>query len=283
MKKINIKLASIALSSLMSLSAITALAADTSAEWTETYGKYSYTDNETGKKLTGWQDIDGSRYYLGKNGVMRTGWIKINGKTYYFGKNGKMRTGKCKIGNKIYDFGSDGIMKSKSASVEYSASEVLSLMKKELGSSYTCDNICGKDEVTNFLGFDTSKLESYVYENNSISAINMDTAIILKVKDGYADTAARLIQESFDSFGCYSLTYSYDAARTKQARLFVQGDYVGFFILGKETDDDKTAETEAVKIDEAWAKIFGSTPENIVKIPEAAELEDGMVGSSLDG
>jgi len=269
MKKISIKLASIALSSLMSLSAITSLAADTSAEWTETYGKYSYTDDETGKKLTGWQDIDGSRYYLGKNGVMRTGWIKINGKAYYFGKNGKMRTGKRKIGKKIYDFGSDGIMRAESTAAEYSASDVLSLMKKELGSSYTCDNVCGK-------------LESYVYENNSISAINMDTAVILKVKEGYADTAAKHIQEAFDSFGSYSLTYNYDAARTKQARLFVQDDYVGFFILGKETDDDKTAETEAAKIDGAWAKIFGSTPENIVKIPEAAELEDGMVGTPLD-
>ena len=67
---ITIKLASIAMASLMSLSAMTTLAAVASAQWVETDGKYTYTDDETGKTLTGWQDIDGSRYYLGKNGVL---------------------------------------------------------------------------------------------------------------------------------------------------------------------------------------------------------------------
>lgn len=110
-----------------------------------------------------------------------------------------------------------------------------------------------------------------------------NTALILKTKDGYADTAAKLIQKTFDSFGSYAISYGYDAARTKQARLFVQGNYVGFFILGEETDSDKTAETEAKKIDDAWAKIFGTTPENIVKIPEAFDIEDGMVGDGLEG
>lgn len=70
MKNITIKLASIAMASLMSLSAMATLAADASAQWVETDGKYTYTDDETGKTLTGWQDIDGSRYYLGKNGVI---------------------------------------------------------------------------------------------------------------------------------------------------------------------------------------------------------------------
>lgn len=70
MKNITIKLASIAMTSLMSLSAMTTLAADASAQWVETDGKYTYTDDETGKTLTGWQDIDGSRYYLGKKGVI---------------------------------------------------------------------------------------------------------------------------------------------------------------------------------------------------------------------
>ena len=70
MKNITIKLASIAMASLMSLSAMTTLAADASAQWVETDCKYTYTDDETDKILTGWQDIDGSRYYLGKNGVI---------------------------------------------------------------------------------------------------------------------------------------------------------------------------------------------------------------------
>ena len=47
MKNITIKLASIAMASLMSLSAMTTLAADASAQWVETDGKYTYTDDET--------------------------------------------------------------------------------------------------------------------------------------------------------------------------------------------------------------------------------------------
>ena len=66
----NIKIASVALAALLSVSSVTALAADASAQWVETDGKYTYTDDETSKTLTGWQDIDSSRYYLGKNGVI---------------------------------------------------------------------------------------------------------------------------------------------------------------------------------------------------------------------
>lgn len=63
---------SIALAAMLSASAMTALAAPVSAEWVNNDGKYSYTD-DSGKDLTGWQDIGGSRYFFGKDGIMRTG------------------------------------------------------------------------------------------------------------------------------------------------------------------------------------------------------------------
>ena len=133
-----------------------------------------------------------------------------------------------------------------------------------------------------------SKVESWAYENSSISAINMDTALILKVKDGYADEAVKKIQECFDSFGSYALTYGYDQYRVNEARLFVKDNYVGFFILGERGDEntsDKNNEKLAVKdgkkIDKAWENVFGEEPQNIVKIPEIFSNEegsDGMVG-----
>lgn len=282
----NIKIASVALAALLSVSSVTALAADASAEWIKNGSGYSYVDDSTGVYTTGWKTIGKKTYYFGSNGIMKTGWQIIDGNTFYFGKNGVMRTGRRKINGRIYKFDKYGVLNGTGRTdpkSNNSAADVLYSLKNYLGSSYPCDNVCGKDEVTNFFGLDTSKLESYVYENDSISAIHMNTALILKTKDGYADTAAKLIQKSFDSFGSYAISYGYDAARTKQARLFVQGNYVGFFILGEETDSDKTAETEAKKIDDAWAKIFGTTPENIVKIPEAFDIEDGMVGDGLEG
>ena len=291
MKNITIKLASIAIASLMSLSAMTSLAADASAQWVETDGKYSYTDDETGKTLTGWQDIDGSRYYLGKNGVRRTGWVKINGKTYYFGKNGKMRTGKRKIGSKVYDFGKDGVMKDAQSAVKYSASEVLSLMKKDLGSSYTCDNIHDSGDLEN-IGFDMKYVNSCAYEDDSISAINYDLAIVVNVKSSYVNTAVKLLQDYYQQILSVSKLYDADIYRVEQARIFSQDNYVALLILGDDgysdswSDDDKAdyAFGEALKVDKAWKSIFGSTPENLAEIDEdegsAAPSEGAALSSN---
>lgn len=130
------KILSIAMAAVLAASALPAMSATASAAWVKSENGYSYKDDETGKKLTGWQTIDGSkyyfdkkgyavtgwkkvggsRYYFGKDGKMRTGFVKLSGKTYYFGKDGKMRTGKLKISGKVYDFGKDGVLKSGSSS-----------------------------------------------------------------------------------------------------------------------------------------------------------------------
>ena len=50
-----------------------------------------------GQPATGWQDIDGSRYYFGEDGrdagLPRTGWQEIGGERYYFDDAGRMVTG----------------------------------------------------------------------------------------------------------------------------------------------------------------------------------------------
>lgn len=112
MKKAKRTVAAI-MSAVMCMSAVTAMSASASAEWVKTSSGYSYRDDETGKKLTGWQDIDGGRYYFNKSGIALTGRYKISGNTYYFNSanKGKMITGWAKIGDKYYYFGSDGVMR----------------------------------------------------------------------------------------------------------------------------------------------------------------------------
>lgn len=295
MKNIKNKVISAALASLMAVSAMSAAAVTVSADWNKTDSGYTYTDSN-GIKKTGWLTVDGGKYFLGSNGIrrtgfktiasstyyfgsdgkMHTGFQKIKGSTYYFGRDGKMRTGKVKIDGKAYTFGSNGKLKSET-SASLSASEVLSKLKKELGSSYTCDNVCTEKELESFFELDMDKIESSVYENSSISAINMDTAVILKVKDGYAKTAAAKLQERFDQIASYSILGSYDNFKAEQARLFVSGNYVALLILGKDTDSKEKASSEAEKIDSAWKKIFGEKPENIITVPEVEELEDGIL------
>jgi glucan-binding YG repeat protein len=41
-------------------------------------GHYSRT------MATGWNTINGFKYYMGKDGAIRTGWQTIGGKKYYF-------------------------------------------------------------------------------------------------------------------------------------------------------------------------------------------------------
>ena len=75
--------------------------------------KYYY--GEDGIKKTGWQEIDGKKYYFGEenDGAMKTYWQQINGKWYFFGNDGAMRTYWQKIWGKWYFLGSanDGAMK----------------------------------------------------------------------------------------------------------------------------------------------------------------------------
>lgn len=61
-------------------------------------------------KKTGWQTIDGKKYYYTSEGSMVTGWKTISGLTYYFGTDGAMATGIQTIGSKKHYFYSDGQM-----------------------------------------------------------------------------------------------------------------------------------------------------------------------------
>lgn len=66
--------------------------------------------DQYGNPVTGWQEIDGSRYFFDDNGRAKTGFQKFNdGNTYYFGQDGKMLTGWQEYQGHRY-FGSDGAM-----------------------------------------------------------------------------------------------------------------------------------------------------------------------------
>ena len=59
--------------------------------WVEQRGVYYYRD-EDGRKVTGWQEIDGNTYYFDQ-GILLTGEHIIDGWQYDFGSNGIMFTG----------------------------------------------------------------------------------------------------------------------------------------------------------------------------------------------
>lgn len=121
-----------------------------------------------------------------------------------------------------------------------------------------------------------------------MSSMNMDCAVVLKVKDGYAKDAAALLQKSFDQTVNYARMYNMDLQRVLQGRLYISGNYVAYFIEGKVPDYNASAEeqakfaaSEAAKVDAAWSGIFGSAGNSIV-IPEESgsdfDMTEGMVG-----
>ena len=171
---------------------------------------------------------------------------------------------------------------------ELTAGEVLDSMKKVLGASYTSDSAESEDRISGYYGLDLSKMENWAAESNSMSSMNMDCAVVLKVKDGYAKDAAALLQKSFDQTVNYARMYNMDLQRVLQGRLYISGNYVAYFIEGKVPDYNASAEeqakfaaSEAAKVDAAWSGIFGSAGNSIV-IPEESgsdfDMTEGMVG-----
>lgn len=62
-----------------------------------------------GKPVTGWQTIDGSRFYFSEEGSLCTGWQAIESNIYYLGADGIPATGWQLIDGEKYYLGTDGI------------------------------------------------------------------------------------------------------------------------------------------------------------------------------
>ena len=128
-----------------------------------------------------------------------------------------------------------------------------------------------EDYLVNYYGLDREKIESWAAESSSNSALDPSSAVILQVKDGYAQEAAAALQEGFSQVLSYARMYDMQVAKVEEARLFVNGNYVALLILGAEGDWEADAETqaqfaadEAAKVDAAWEAIFGSAENSIV-------------------
>ena len=158
--------------------------------------------------------------------------------------------------------------------VTMTAQEIMDTLKEKLGDSFGCDVAEAEDNISGYWGLDMGQVESWASMSNSNSAINPSAAVILKVKDGYAQDAAALLQTGYEQILSYSRMYNMDLQKVLQARLFVNGNYVALLILGAQGDWEasdevqaKFAAEEAAKADAVWSGIFGSA-DNSITIPE---------------
>ena len=158
--------------------------------------------------------------------------------------------------------------------VNMTAQEVLDSIKKSLGDSFDCDVTEDESRMSGYWGLDMTKVESWAAMSNSNSSLNPSSAVILKVKEGYAQDAAALLQSGYEQVLSYSRMYNMDLQKVLQARLFVNGNYVALLILdaqgdweASDEDQAKFAADEAAKVDAAWSGIFGSA-DNTIVVPE---------------
>ena len=74
------------------------------------FGSTCYYLDNYGVMQTGWQTIDGKRYFFMPEGYMMTGWISFGKTRYYLDKNGVMQTGWQFISNTWYYFRTNGTL-----------------------------------------------------------------------------------------------------------------------------------------------------------------------------
>ena len=172
--------------------------------------------------------------------------------------------------------------------VTMTAQEIMDALKEKLGDSFDCDTAETEDRMSGYWGLDMSQVEDWAAMSNSNSSLNPSTAVILKVKDGYAQDAAALLQSGYEQMLSYSRMYNMDLQKVLQARLFVNGNYVALLILGAEGDWEasdeeqaKFAAEEAAKVDQVWSGIFGSA-DNSITIPEDDGSSTGFFDMSGD-
>ncbi len=68
--------------------------------WERENGKIVFY--QEGEKATGWQEIDGERYYFTEDGYLSYGWLQLQDLWYYLGLDGSMQTGWIQLGNAWY-------------------------------------------------------------------------------------------------------------------------------------------------------------------------------------
>ena len=158
--------------------------------------------------------------------------------------------------------------------VTMTAQEIMDTLKEKLGDSFGCDVAETEDNISGYWGLDMGQVESWASMSNSNSAVNSSYAVIVKVKEGYAQDAAALLQTGYEQILSYSRMYNMDLQKVLQARLFVNGNYAALLILGATGDwqlsDEELARfaaEEAAKVDAVWSGIFGSA-DNSITIPE---------------
>lgn len=172
-----------------------------------------------------------------------------------------------------------------------SPKEIEAAIAKALGDGYLCTADTPDDEIVlSCIGrLDLTKVDEYVVKQPEVYA--MDTVGIVKCKEGYADEAAKLLNDNFAQCISYIRQYAFDVAKVEGTRIYRVGDILMYITAGATPDENasekdaaKLAASEYEKIDNAIKDLFGTLPENLAMMPEESENSGGFVyDDTIDG
>ena len=154
--------------------------------------------------------------------------------------------------------------------------------------NYLCDTDIDEDWLKNSFGLDMTKIKSYIAKQNAISAVNLDTVIVLEVEDGYADTAVGILNDSYAQTVSYIRQYAFGVGKVMNARIYKEGNFVMYILAGASYDgddaekEDAFAVSEYAKIDAALNTLFGETPKNLAIVPEDDGNSGGLIFDDED-
>jgi hypothetical protein len=255
-------------SALVILSVGSVMTVPASADWSTDKGKTYWTVN--GKKVTGFEQIDGSWYYfMSKDGSMAKGWLKIGTNYYYFSKaSGKMLAGNSyNIDGKIYTFGADGKWDGKAAKTAKTTTaaaaapkastgfrkgvwnESLAATKKRVGEDWL--SMLETEEVS--IGVDMTPVWTKYGDKTMISSMDMYIYMEDKLFVGatlYQGTSPQKNGKATESFPSGTMTKAQIDALAKMLTAKAEK-------TGKEVSEELLAEADTSQFDSI--KIYAGT------------------------
>lgn len=134
--------------------------------------------------------------------------------------------------------------------------EIANAIMEVFGDKNLCDTKVDDETLPYLIDFDLDKIEAYAAYQNSVSSLNLDTIVVLKTKDGYADEAVEALNAHYKNLVSYSKLYTFGAEKVAGARLYKNGNTVIFALCG--ASDATTDEGDNVDmIREGYDKIDG--------------------------
>lgn len=124
--------------------------------------------------------------------------------------------------------------------------EIHNAVKEAYGEKYLPQMPYDAELFESLFGIKEELYEEFVAEAPMMSA-HVDTFVAVKAKEGKADEVEQLLQTYQDNLLNNSLQYPMNLGKVEGARLYRNGNYIFYFILGGYPEDEDEVDAQTAK------------------------------------